>query len=43
MDIMDGWIITLMLGTVFLIVQVTEYYESPFSFMMVYMVVHFIC
>lgn len=31
-DVIDGWIITLMLGSFFLILQIMEYYESTYSF-----------
>jgi heme/copper-type cytochrome/quinol oxidase subunit 3 len=31
-DVIDGWIITLTLGTLFLILQIMEYYESTYSF-----------
>lgn len=31
-DVFDGWIITLLLGSFFLILQIMEYYESTFSF-----------
>lgn len=30
-SVIDGWIITIFLGTFFLILQMMEYYESPFS------------
>ena len=31
-DVIDGWIITLCLGIFFLVLQITEYYESTYSF-----------
>jgi cytochrome c oxidase subunit 3 len=31
-DVIDGWIITILLGSLFLVLQVMEYYESTYSF-----------
>jgi len=31
-DVIDGWIITIILGSFFLVLQIMEYYESTYSF-----------
>lgn len=39
----DASIITISLGSFFLLLQIMEYYESYFSFMILFMVLFFLC